>query len=159
MGKLKNVNLGYPTKQSEEYSLQTENEKQKKKNLSAKRQLARQREWEARDEERLCRCPRREWSRQNERWELVAAAYAVTRHPSHCDAAAGFNLLQPSHFTLNWLKYLIYPSKSQNLCLWCLCFSESVLVFFFLAFWLCDYLCVFVNCDSVFVCDYLCYII
>ena len=76
-----------------------------------------------------------------------------TQHPSHRDAAIGFDLLQPSHFTLNWLKYLIYPSKSQNLCLWYLCFSESVLVFFFffLAFWLCDCPCVFVNCDSVFV--------
>ena len=64
-----------------------------------------------------------------------------TQHPSHRDAAIGFDLLQPSHFTLNWLKYLIYPSKSQNLCLWGLCFSESMLVFFI--FWLCD--CVFVS--------------
>ena len=83
-----------------------------------------------------------------------------TQHPSHRDAATGFDLLQPSHFTLNWLKYLIYPSKSQNLCLWYLCFSESVPVFFFfffgfLALWLSLCLCKLWLC----VCDYLSYII
>ena len=131
----------------------------RKKNLSAKRQLARQIEWEVRNWERLCRCPGCEWSRQNEMWELVAAAHAVTPPPRETHLADPrdthlavtpllaliYSSLHSSHLTL---KYLTYPSKSQNLCLWCLCFSESVLVLFFLALWLC--VCVFVNCGSMF---------
>ena len=150
---------------------------------------ARQREWEAFQKkkkkktvrgERLCRCPRREWSCQNARWELeilllptlwrhhhtraarpTSQTHTIptptTRHPhGHTHHAT------PTSASAFTLKYLIYPLKSQNLCFLCLAFlfMRNLCLCYYYFFWLCDYLIdesvfVFVNCDSVQLCNYI----
>ena len=100
-----------------------------------------------RDVRACCCCPHRDAATTRD------PSCKPTQHPSCRDTTAGFDRLQPSHFTL---KYLIYPSKSQNLCLWCLCFSEFMLVIYFilfLAFLLCVY--VFVSLWIVTLCLWL----
>ena len=128
---------------------------------------ARQREWEAFQKkkkkkvrgERLCCCPRREWSCQNARWELeilllptlwcrhhtraarpTSQTHTIptptTRHPhGHTHHAT------PTSASAFTLKYLIYPLKSQNLCFLCLAFLFMrnpclCYYYFFLALWL-----------------------
>ena len=138
----------------------------KKKNLSAKRQLARQREWKARNWERLCRCLGREWSRQNMRWELVAVAHTVRRHHARPISQTHATSISPwrrcwlwsapaftLHTQLTQVFNLSFKVQNLRICACGVCVLVNLCLcyyyFFFLAFWLCDYLCVFVNCDCV----------
>ena len=137
-------------------------------------------EWGVRDSEweRLCRCPCCEWSYQNVRWELEILLLPTSWCRHHARVARPISQTHTHHATpiLPWhrcwlwstpaftLKYLIYPSKSQNLCLWCLCFYWwgicACVNFFFLAFWPCDSVTILLMslCLSLWImtlCDYI----